>query len=185
MPPRQQLVPSAVPVNDAGRNVSRASAAGKAHSQKRLGPELVNENEPAVTWADYPRIEPGDYPAYCKRAHWYWEPGFNRWTCILLFDVFAEGLQSSLGTIPMWLNGRDGEKPQAGRRTRYLREWVKANGGPPPRKDRLSPRVFARRMARVQVSDTNGPVPYSVVRQILEWSTSQAVNHSHSQGRHE
>jgi hypothetical protein len=149
--------------------------------------QMEDENEPVVTWSDYLRIEPGDYPAYCKKAHWYWEPGFKRWTCILLFDVFSEDdLQSSLGTIPKWINGGNGKKPKAGRRGHYLPEWVKANGGPPARKDRLSPRVFMRRMARVRIADTTkGAVPYSVVRQILEWSTGQAVNQSHSQGKHE
>ena len=180
--PRRQLDSKAVPLTNAEYIASRARADG-THSRKRLGPQLVNENEPAVDWPEYPRIEPGNYPAYCKRGHWYWEPGFKRWTCILLFDISTRNLQSSLGTIPMWLNGGNGNKPQAGRRTRYLREWVKANGGPPLRKDRLSPLVFSRRMAIVQVSDTKGPVPYSVVRQIVEWSTGQAVNQSHSQGR--
>lgn len=160
---------------------------GSPHSLTRLRPSLVNEEEPSVTWADYPRIKPGDYPAYCKKAHWYWEPGFKRWTCILWFDVLGEDdLQSLLGKIPMWINGRSGEKPHAGRRGRYLLEWVRANGGPPARRDRLSPRVFAKRMARVRVADTtSGVVPYSVVREILEWSTGQAVNQSHSQGEHE
>jgi hypothetical protein len=156
---------------------------GKAHSLTRFRPSLVNEEEPSVTWANYPRIKPGDYPAFCRRAHWYWEPGFKRWSCILLFDVFREDLQASLGKIPMWLNGGNGENPHAGRRARYLLEWVKAKGGPPARRDRLSPRVFEERMAKVRVDDTSsGAVRYSVVRQILEWSTGQAVNQSHSQG---
>lgn len=146
---------------------------------------LVPENEPAVQWPEYPRIEPGNYSAYCKRAKWYWEPGFKRWTCILLFDIFTEGQTRSLGTIPMWFNGGTGERPKAGRRTLYLPAWVLANGGPPARRDRLSPSVFVRRMARVKVGDTKGPLPYSVVRQILEWCTGTPVNPSHSQGRHE
>jgi hypothetical protein len=147
---------------------------------------LALHNEPSVEWSDYPRIVPGDYPAYCKRAHWYWDPGFKRWTCILLFDVFSEGLQSSPETIPMWFNGGTGDKPKAGRRTLYFSEWVRANGGPPPRNDRLPPKVFVGRMAKVKVADTTkGALPYSVIRQIIEWSTGQAVNQSHSQGRHE
>lgn len=174
-----------MPVNDVSHLANRVREAVKANTQNRSGPRLVNEVEPGVSWPDYPRIRSGEYPAYCKRAHWYWDPGFNRWTCIFVFDVFAESLQNLLGIIPMWMNGGNGAKPHAGARSRYLLEWVRANGGPPPRQDRLSPRVFAKRMARVQVSDSKGPVPYSVVRQILEWSTGQAVNHSHSQGGHE
>ena len=154
-----------------------------AESRERPALHLVRENEPAVEWADYPRLEPGDYPAYCKRAKWYWDPGFNRWTCILLFDALAEGGQRSLGTIPMWFNGGAGERPKAGRRTHYLPAWVKANGAPPARRDRLSPSIFVGRMARVRIGDTKGPHPYSVVRRILEWSTGTPVNQSHSQGR--
>lgn len=146
---------------------------------------LVHENEPAAEWSDYPRIEPGHYSAYCKRAKWYWDQGFQRWTCILLFDVLAEGSQRSIGTIPMWFNGgTNKDKPKAGRRTLFLPAWVNANGGPPARRDRLSPSVFIRRIARVEVGDTKGPIPYSVVRKILEWATGTPVNPSHSQGRH-
>ena len=148
------------------------------------GPGGLIERRPLISIPRlYARIEPGVYPAYCKRAHWYWEPGFKRWTCILLFDVLSEHLHSSMGTIPMWMNGGNGDKPKAGRRSLYLPAWVKANGGPPARKDRLSPRVFVKRMARVRVADTlMGTIPYSVARQILEWSTGTPVNQSHSQG---
>jgi hypothetical protein len=156
----------------------------KSHSQdsrsdKRSGPRLrlVREEEPAVDWANYPRIEPRVYSAYCKKAHWYWDPGFKRWTCLMLFDVLTEDLQSSLATVPMWMNGGSGDGPRAGLRSIYFPAWVKANGGPPARKDRLSPRVFEKRMARVRVGDTfKGAVTYSVVRQILDWSTGKRVN---------
>jgi hypothetical protein len=140
--------------------------------------------DPAVTWSNYPRINPGEYQAYCRFAKWYRDPTYKRWTCIIQFEVVAENMIDSLGVIPMWLNGGDGEEPSAPRRSRYFPEWVKANGEPPIREDRMSPRVFTQRMARVRVGDTKGPAPYSVVREILEWHTGQAVNQSHSQGRH-
>jgi hypothetical protein len=127
--------------------------------------------EPDVVWGDYVRLEPGNYQAYCKRANWYWDPSYKRWTCLLLFDVLATNLNDSLGTIPLWFNGGDKDKPRAGRRGLYLSEWVRANGGPPVRKDRLSPKVFIKRMAHIQVGDTKGSMPYSVVRQILNWNT--------------
>jgi hypothetical protein len=146
--------------------------------------QIVSRGQPAVEWRNYPRIQPGDYSAYCRKARWYWEPGYKRWTCLLLFDVFRDDSQLSLGTIPMWMNGGDGTRPKAGRRSLYLAEWVRANGGPPARNDRLPAGVFARRVARVSVADTNrGILPYSVVRQILEWSTGTPVNQSHSQQR--
>jgi hypothetical protein len=162
----------------------RGARSNDPRHSERSTLQLVREGEPAVSWPDYQRIAPGEYRAYCKRAKWYWERGFNRWTCLLHFDVFTEDLQVCFGKIPMWLNGGAGDKPKAGMRTRYLLEWVRANGGPPPRKDRMAPQVFVRRMARVRVADTRGPIPYSVVQEIVEWSTGQAVNQSHSQGEH-
>jgi hypothetical protein len=41
-------------------------------------------------------------------------------------------------------------------------------------------------MARVEIGDSEGPAPYSVVRRIIEWETGltgNSVNKSHSQGR--
>jgi hypothetical protein len=127
--------------------------------------------EEEVIWPDYTRVEPGIYRAYCKFAKWYRDPQFKRWTCLLQFDLLTENLDVSLGIVPIWFNGGNGQKPRAELRSNYLPAWVKANGGPPARKDRLSPKVFLRRMARVRVDDTDGPVPYSVVREILEWAT--------------
>jgi hypothetical protein len=129
------------------------------------------QGESAVDWSSYPRLMPGNYPAYCKRAKWYWDPGYKHWVCLLLFDVLSERLDHSLGIIPMWFGGGNGKRPKAGRRTNYFPAWVRANGKLPIRKDRLSPCVFVRRMALVKVGDTKGPVPYSVVREIIEWTT--------------
>jgi hypothetical protein len=158
-------------------NISNAIGGVCTHS----GPQLVDE--PSVDWTEYACLEPGVYSAYCKSAKWYWEKGFKRWTCMLRFEILAEGSLTPLATIPMWLSGGEGEEqPSAGRRSRYFIEWVRAKGGPPVRRDRLSPRVFIHRMAKVRVADTSrGPVPYSVVREILEWSTgssSQSVTQS-------
>jgi hypothetical protein len=125
--------------------------------------------EPNVAWADYVRLEPGTYQAYCKLAKWYQDPGFKRWTCILKFDVLAVNLTDSLGIVPLWFNGGDKDIPHAGRRSLYFAAWVSAKGGPPVRKDRLSPSVFVKRMALVRVGDTIGSIPYSVVREILSW----------------
>ena len=147
-------------------------------------PRLVHTIEPVVIWDDYLRVEPGRYQACCKSALWYRDPDFKRWTCLLRFEIYKENLIHSFGTIPMWMNGGAKDKPEAGRRSRYFAEWVKANGAPPPRKDRLSPTVFIKRMTKVEVADTTrGTVPYSVVREILEWLTGKPVNQSHSQGR--
>jgi hypothetical protein len=143
--------------------------------QRQLGPVLVlPQAEPAIQWRDYARIEPGVYPAYCRWGRHYRDPGFKRWTCLLLFDVLSDDLTRVLARVPMWMNLGEREKPYAGRRRKYFKEWVRANGSPPMRCDRLSPKVFTRRVARVEVDDTKGDTPYSKVRRIISWETGPA-----------
>jgi hypothetical protein len=140
----------------------------------------------AIEWKDYPRISPGEYRAYCKWGKQYRDPGLHRWTCLLRWDVLSEDLERVLACVPQWFPLGSRDKPRASRRGKYLPEWIRANGGPPVRKDRLSPGVFVCRMARVEVGDTAGPAPYSVVRRVLEWETGSpghSVSKSHSQGR--
>jgi hypothetical protein len=83
-------------------------------------------DQPDVMWNQYPRLEPGDYPAFCKKASWYQDPGYKRWTCLLLFDVLAANLNDSLGIVHLWFNGGDGDTPHASRRGLYLPEWLRA-----------------------------------------------------------
>jgi hypothetical protein len=136
----------------------------------------VTEAEPSVDWVHYPRVEPGSYSAYCKHAKWYFDPGFKRWTCIVRFEVFQQDDTSSLGVIPLWLNGGRGKGPATGRRSKYFEAWIHANGGPPSREDRLSPRIFMQRRAKVTVSDTVGIAPYSVVQRIDDWLTGGSLS---------
>jgi hypothetical protein len=144
--------------------------------------------EPAIQWRDYDRIEPGVYRAYCRCAEYYRDPGLKRWTSLARFDVLSDG-SVVLARVPWFLNLGEREKPHAGRRGKYLKEWVRANGEPPKRGDRLSPRVFGRRMARVEVGDTDpnrSPVPYSVVKKIIEWETGPlrgSLSHQVTQSR--
>jgi hypothetical protein len=159
--------------------------------QKVSGPTLVPRDEPEIEWRDYPRIQPGSYFAYCRWAKKYHDRGFRRWTCLLRFNVLSDDLLRSLGSVPCWLNLSGGEKPFAGRRSRYFAEWIRANGMAPMRGDRLSPRVFVGRMTRVEIDDTDpakSAAPYSVVRKILSWETGGVLGHSvsksNSQGRH-
>jgi hypothetical protein len=142
----------------------------------------------AILWRDYARIAPGEYQAYCKWAGFYRDPGFRRWVCLLRWDVLASDLVRVLATIPMWFPLGSGLRPRASRRGKYLPEWVRAKGAAPLRGDRLSPRVFVRRIARVQVDYADSAAPYSVVRKIIAWETGSSgssVNKSHSQGRQE
>jgi len=144
---------------------------------------------PEIRWREYPLIEAREYPAYCRWAKTYRDPGFHRWVCLMRWDVLADDLMTVIATVPFWLAIGRGEKPHASKRSKYLREWVKANGGPPARGDRLSTRVFVHRMARVELGETDptkSPVPYSVVKKIVRWetgSTGQSVTKSHNQDR--
>jgi hypothetical protein len=140
----------------------------------------------AIEWKDYLRIAPGVYRAYCKWGKKYRDPGFRRWLCLLRWDVLTDDLVRVIACVPQWFPLGSRDKPRASRRGTYFPEWVRANGGPPARRDRLSPVVFVYRMARVEVDDTEGPAPYSVVRRIIEWETGSAghsVSKSTSQGR--
>jgi len=151
-------------------------------------PVLVQRADPeAIEWTEYPRIAAGEYPAYCAFARTYLDPGFKRWTCLLQWDVLAADLIRVIARIPMWLALGEGKKPRASRRGSYAKEWVNANGGPPTRGDRLSPRIFTRRMAVIEVGDTTkGPMPYSVVKKVVRWETGSpghSISKSHNQGR--
>ena len=143
-------------------------------------------NPDPIDWRDYPRIVPGEYRAYCKWGKHYKDPGYRRWLCLLRWDVLTDDLVRVQACVPQWFPLGSRDKPRASRRGKYLPEWVRANGGPPARRDRLSPGVFVYRMARVEIGDTEGPAPYSVVRRIIDWETGapgHSVSKSHSQGR--
>jgi hypothetical protein len=147
-----------------------------------------SQAEVEVQWDNYARLEPGKYPSYCRTARWYRDPQFQRWTCLLRFDVLSTDLLRTLATVPFWMNGGNRERPRAGRRSMYFSEWIRAASRAPTRADRLTPRIFIRRFASVMIRDTKGLAPYSVIDKILSWDTglpaSQSVNKSHSQGRH-
>lgn len=142
----------------------------------------------SIEWKEYPRIPAGEYRAYCKWGKQYRDPGFKKWLVMLRWDIAPNGLDV-LATVPQFFHLGNAEKPRASRRGNYLKEWATANGAPPVRRDRLSPQVFLRRWALVEVVDTDSPAPYSVVRRVIQWETGsprglvvpgQSVNKSHS-----
>jgi len=147
--------------------------------QSRPQPQLVRKREPEITWAYYPRIEPGEYSAISEKARVYFDKCFKRHVCCVRFAVLDEGRTSVLARLPWFLNLGSGPQPRAGRRSRYWQEWVRAKGvHSPARPDRLSPRIFEKRAARVFVDDTRrnfrGDADfegYSVVRGVLTWET--------------
>jgi hypothetical protein len=136
--------------------------------------------EPEITWTHTPRIEPGEYPAYSRSAKIVWDGYYRRWYCLVQFDVLSNDQVEVLARLTLFLNMGDAAAPHAGRRGNYFQTWTTANGGPPRRNDRLSPRIFTRRYAQVSVGDTAKNFKqtiiakekaYSVVRQIVRWDS--------------
>jgi hypothetical protein len=135
---------------------------------------------PKVSWRYCARIEPGEYPGYSRSTKIYLDGEFKRWVCTVQFDILDESLTKVIARLTWYLNLGSHQTPHAGRRGAYWAAWVKANGRPPKRQDRLSPRVFRRRFALVSVSDTTKThrqiavtpeAAYSVVRDVLRWDT--------------
>ncbi|HET9086224.1 MAG TPA: hypothetical protein VFN53_01750 [Acidobacteriaceae bacterium] len=128
------------------------------------------QQEPEIGFAEYPRIEHGMYNGQCRRARIYKDPQFQRWCVLLEWDVYDMHF-NRIARLPQWFNLGNGVKPHAGRRSLYFLNWCRANGSPPSRRDRLSPRVFTNRMARINIDDTKAEFPYSVVKEILGYDT--------------
>ena len=141
-----------------------------ALTQERAGPRIVRDAEPEITFTYCDRLEPGEHLGYCRAAKVYRDRQFQRWICLLQFDVRSEDLLRVIGRVTMFLNLGSRDRPHAGRRGKYWRVWVQANGRTPGRRDRLSPRVFERRMARIIVGDVPKKF-YSAVREIIGWET--------------
>jgi len=117
------------------------------------------------------RVTPGVYSAYVAEAYRYRDSAYKRWTCIVQFDLL-DANQEVIARLPMWFNLGHGPKPHAGRKSKYFEAWARANGGQPPKRaDRLPESVFLRRIAKVRVEEVKAVIPYSIVREILEWET--------------
>jgi hypothetical protein len=130
------------------------------------------DREHAIRQPQFTRIAPGRYTAACIRASHYFDKALRRWVCFLLWSAFTPERTK----IPQWFNLGAKEKPYAPLRSTYLKEWVRANGGPPQRGDRLSPRVFRGRIAQVEIADTEkSAISYSVVRKILTWQVAPSA----------
>lgn len=144
-----------------------------------------------IEWREYDRITPGVYRAYSIVAKRHFDRSIRRWVCFVRWNVLSDDLSRVVARVPLWWNLGNHNKPRATHRGKYLREWVRANGGPPSRGDRLSPQVFRNRMARVEVDDTDpkkSPIPYSVVRKIIAWETAhqrvtQSTSHTVKEGK--
>lgn len=149
-------------------------------SRRRPALQTVRDREPEIEWTPVERIEPGVYPAFARSARMYRDPQFHRWVLRVNFDILDSTLTRTVARLAWFPNLGEGPKPRAGRRSQYLAAWIDANGGQPNRRDRISPRIFLNRHARVLVEYTKldhlqRPVAsdkaYSVVRSVLRWET--------------
>ena len=136
--------------------------------------------EPEISWTHAVRIEPGQYRAYSRTAAAYFDHQFKRWVCAVQFDILDDSLLKVIEKLTWYLNLGSKEKPHASRRGLFWGAWVRANGGPPQRRHRMTPRVFERRFALIEVADTakahnSGSIDpslrYSVVRSVIRWET--------------
>jgi hypothetical protein len=136
--------------------------------------------EAQIDWEFVPRLEPGVYRAYCRTARTYRDRVFKRWVCSIQFDIFSGDLMNILGRLTLFLNLGSEDRPHATRRKKFWKQWTLANGAPPQRNDRMSPRIFTKRYALVRVADTTKDArqqvvadghAYSVVTEVLEWET--------------
>jgi hypothetical protein len=140
----------------------------------------ANDAEPAILWRHASRFEPAMYRGYVSSTQTYFDRVFARWVCLLQIDLFQDDLGEPLGRVTRFYNLGNGERPRISRRSKYWAAWVRANGGPPKRGDRMSPQIFVRRFAKVRVGDTTKDFEqhaiksddaYSVVVEIVEWET--------------
>ncbi|PWU04167.1 MAG: hypothetical protein C5B51_17350 [Terriglobia bacterium] len=136
--------------------------------------------EPEISWTHVPRIEPGQYPARSRKANVYFDRQFKRWVCAVQFDVLDSSLVEVIASLTWFLNLGPREKPKATRRSKFWTACLKANGGQPKRRDRITARIFEGRYAVVRVEDTrknhrqiavNRDECYSVIRDVIEWQT--------------
>jgi hypothetical protein len=75
-------------------------------SQPRIGRGV----EPEIEFYCPSRLEPGQYPAYCRSANTYHDHQFKRWVCAVQFDILSDSLLEVLARVTRYLNlGKRGE----------------------------------------------------------------------------
>lgn len=136
---------------------------------------------PAVSFRTYDHITEGTYRGYCRAAEIYFDRRWRRWQAVLQFDVVGDSGFDVIARLTKFFPLGEGTRPRAtSRLSKYYKAWVKANGGPPKRTDRMSPTIFRRRYARVSVVDVETDSDhvvmeenqrYSKIGEILNWET--------------
>lgn len=133
---------------------------------------------PALVWngPELPRIPPGEYTGRCTGFQGpEWVRTFGRWGLRLEFALDPdEQIVSAFYSL-----GEDRKTYKIGTRSKYFRDWVRANGGPPRHGQEMSPEIFLNPELgfTVHVSDTvkdgegvakDDALVYSRIDRILE-----------------
>jgi hypothetical protein len=102
-------------------------------SKQRLTPALVWEG------AERPRIAPGEYTARCTDFQGpQWAIAFGSWKLRLEFALDPDDVKVSV----FYALGENRSTPHIGTRSKYYKDWVRANGGPPTHGQEMTPNVF-------------------------------------------
>ena len=99
------------------------------------------QRTPALVWerAERPRIPPGDYTARCIGYQGpQWVRAFGRWGLRLDFVLDPDDQAVSA----FYSLGGNRHAFEIGTRSKYFKDWVRANGGPPKRGQEMSPAVL-------------------------------------------
>lgn len=142
---------------------------------KRDQPVSV-ENKAPIAEQSRPRIPTSEYDAVCYKT----ETGRSwggRTDIYILFRIIG----GSQDGTELFMACTYHPKRKLSQRYKYYQQWTLANGAPPKKGERLSPKVFCNKMYRVLVRDTqrrysNGKLmpdilQYSVVDSIIETQT--------------
>jgi len=133
---------------------------------------------PALVWqgAERPRIPPGEYTARCTGFQGpQWVREWGRWGMRLQFTLDPEEQQVSI----FYSFGENKDAPKIGTRSKYFKDWVRVNGGPPKHGQKMNPEAFSNSdlSFTVRVSDSvkdgegkvkDDALVYSRIDRILE-----------------
>src|SRR5215472_17223957 len=96
--------------------MTRLRVAGSSDDSQEEEVAPVCEEKP------YPLYEPGRYEAQCTHACIYRDPQFRSWKALLRFRLVPSGDE-----VCGFFHLGEGDRPDAGPRSKYRRAWVIAN----------------------------------------------------------
>jgi len=111
------------------------------HGERGANMASEESTMPALVWegAERPRIPPGEYSGRCTGYQGpQWVREFGRWGLRLDFVLDPEEQAVSA----FYSLGENRDAFTIGTRSKYFKDWVRANGGPPKRGQEMSPAVL-------------------------------------------